>query len=353
MRCFLALAVLVSAANCQEWFLQRRDANAEHVASKSFMSSFSFFQGTDGEMHKEVERTESAWVQGPDGQMHHNVHKSNSETVHGDAATTETHSTVSCHDGHCTQVVMQQATPSAAMHPMLSERLAHLPPCLRGMIERMTALRAAPEEEQESPVLLVSPEASPPPYFAHLPPRLQGLLAQMSSHLQARQKEISGLEQQGPPMFGDSQGMPEPIMIEVIPMAARPQPVAPPTFAEFQKQQQDISRASQMMLLRQVAACGALLFAASTLFYIAIVAALKCRRSDIAAREVRDLAEPLAPAPMTEVAHSMQAPATQVATSKAGAVPMYLSSLYTRASAKSEAASVRMYLSRLYTRITA
>lgn len=246
---------------------------------------------------------------------------------------------------------MQQATPTSVLHPMFSERLAHLPPMMRGMIERMTAMRAAPaEEERESPVLLVSPEASPTPYFAQLRPRLQGLLAQMSSHLQARQQELSGLQQQASPMFGASQGMSEPITIEVIPMSARPQPVPPPTMAEFQKQQHDMTRANQMRLLRQVAACGSLLFAASTLFYIAIVAALKCRRSDVAAREVRDLAEPLAQASMTDVA---LAPATQVASSKAGALPMYLSGLYTRASAKSEAASVRMYLSRLYTRVTA
>jgi len=262
--------------------------------TSSFVKSFSWFQGRDGHMHQHTEET-------------HN------KVVQNEFDTKQTRSKVVCQDGHCQEVVMVAQQPTMVQEPQIMPMnnrpflsSNHVPPRLRAILDRLMPTQSRPEivmERPGQPDLIIQP--------------------------------VGGAR----PMLGYPEQKPM-VVIGFAPSA---------TQSNNLHQVQPSATADAHWRQLKFITLGAAFFSLVAA-YAAVMAILKCRRSDAreAARErpFRDLAEPLAPAPMT-VVEKMQGP--QVRT--AAAVPMYLSRLYARANAKSESTLVRKYMSQLYMRI--
>jgi len=349
---FTALAASFAIGSCQFAFLERRDG----AQSSSFSSSSSWSRGEDGEMHKKTKTTSTEFQE--DGSQ---VMK---KTV--------------CRDGDCEEVVEvieSDEDESASSHTregspvevIMLEPPSMLPfsgrPCggggrmqmmNMGMPKSLSSFvdqffgQMQPvddlESHQKQVDIVLDPQKSP----------IEQLLATIESQHQQQQ------QQQHPQMEIVIERMDSPMdMLRPLFLSKREQKIPP---VQDKKQQQQHPKppptvqavvnasAAQDMTLIQI---GVALFALIAA-YAVVLSVLKCRRMDqVSARErpLRDLSEPLAPAPV-----NMALPGTAPSTSStpaAAPVKTYLLDLYARVEAKNEARAVTQYLARLYKRVLA
>lgn len=201
------------------------------------------------------------------------------------------------------------------------------------------------ESHQKQVDIIMDPQKSP------IDQLLATIESQQQQHQQHPQMEIV-IEN-----MGDDQNSPMD-MLRPLFLSKREQKI-PPVEDKTQEQQPkppptvlavvNASAAQDMTLIQIGVALFALIAA-----YAVVLSVLKCRRVDqVSARErpIRDLSEPLAPAPVN-TALPGAAPRTS-STPAAAPVKTYLLDLYARVEAKNEARAVTQYLARLYKRVLA